>query len=384
MNKLFAFIISLSVLLLLHSCGSSNTSQFSDKGDELIGEAHNLRMSELSDGLTLVTIRNPWDTTATMARYLLIEKGATAPSDLPEDVVKIQVPIDKSIVYSGVYATLIDELGAGDAVTGLCDVEYVRDNKINAAIKAGKIADCGNSQSPNIEKIVTLRPKAVLLSPYENNDGSEQYKRTGLPVVFTADYMESTPLGRAEWMRFYGRLYGRAEAADSLYSDVKSKYTELSRRTKERITAQAALPQIPVVLFDRTYSGVWSVPTSGSVTGHLIEDAGGRNPFGDYNNSGSAQLSVEEVVHKAADSDIWLIRYYEPSLSLKQLRADNPAYAKIKAFKTGNVYGANTLEKPLFEDGAFHPHLVLEEMIKLFHPELLQNADLRYYEKIKP
>ena len=120
------------------------------------------------------------------------------------------------------------------------------------------------------------------------------------------------------------------------------------------------------------------------MTGRLINDAGGLNPFAMRRESGSAHLTAEEVLYKAKDADIWLIRHFEPSgLSLSALKADNPIYAKFKAYKNGNVYGANTLKRPLFEDGAFHPQLVLEEMVRLLHPELTAPGDtLRYYRKL--
>lgn len=379
MKNLLLTILA-STLLLLQSCGGSNASTLPE-GDELVTHAGNLRMMELSEGVTLVTLRNPWDTTKIQARYALLEEGARIPEELPKNVIKINVPLDRSVVYSGVHASLIDELGAGLAVTGICDAEFVNDAKIKAAIGAGKIADCGRNQTPNIELIVSLRPQAVLMSPFEKGDGSEQFGRTGIPVVFTADYMEHTPLGRAEWMRFYGRLYGKGEQADSLFDEIATKYDSLKKSLAQRTASVQGTR--PTVLFDRVYSGVWNVPTSGSVTGQFIIDACGTNPFADYGKAGSAQLSVEEVVHKAGNADIWLIRYYEPVLTMKQLEIDNPAYRQIKAFKTGQVYGANTLQVPLFEDGAFHPHLVLEEMAGLLHPVPGSTDTLHYYKKIR-
>jgi len=377
MKETLALILTVMTLSLLPSCGGGNASHSGEGIQIALHHARNLSMVELDDSVTLVTLRNPWDTTRTMARYALVPRGHEIPASLPEGTVALTVPLKRSVVYSGVHVALIDELGAFDAINGVCDAGYINDERAKAAIASGKITDCGSNQSPNMERIVSLHPEAILLSPYEESDEAARFARTGINVVETADYMEPTPLGRAEWMRFYGRLYGKGDKADSLFSKIERRYAEVRDRAAKAKTQ-------PYVLFDRLYSGVWNVPTSRSVTGKLINDAGGLNPFATHRESGSAHLTAEEVLYRAQDADIWLIRHFEPSgLSLTALKADNPIYSKFKAYKTGNVYGANTLKRPLFEDGAFHPQLVLEEMVRLLHPELTAPGDtLRYYRKL--
>lgn len=376
MKKQILICLTLLTLLFLPSCGSSNVRHDGHGEPIEMRHAKNISMSEISDGVTLVTLRNPWDTTKTMAHYALIEKGSETSADLPAGTIKINVPIERSVVNSGVHVSLIDELGASEAVSGVCDATFINDSIIKARIKSGKIADCGQSQSPNMERIVSLRPQAIVLSPYEKSDEQSRFARTGIAVVEAADYMESTPLGRAEWMRFFGRLYGEGAKADSLFNKIESEY-EATRQSAMNAKTK------PAVLFDRIYSGGWDVPTSGSVTGHLIVDAGGTNPFSKYDQGGSAHLSPEEVLYTAQNADIWLVRYYEPSLTKASMQADNELYTRFKAFKADNIYGANTLERPLFEDGAFHPQLVLKEMVRIIHPELVTDGNLRYYKKLK-
>lgn len=367
--------LSLVILLLFPSCKGKGGSTASHAGDPIdMRHARNIEMSQIGDGVTLVTLRNPWDTTKNMSRYALVEKGYQVPGNLPAGTVTIDVPLDRSVVYSGVHVSLIDELGAGHAVSGVCDASFINDAIIRSNLKKGLIADCGSSQSPNLERIISLRPQAIILSPYEKSNETARFARAGINVIEAADYMEASPLGRAEWMRFYGRLYGRGKAADSLFAEVEKRYSDLKDRTGHTGAR-------PAVLFDRVYSGVWSVPTPNSVTGKMIVDAGGSNPFAGNARNGSATLSVEEVVYKAKDADIWLIRYYEPGLSLKTLGTENAVYRNFKAFATGNVYGANTVEVPLFEDAAFHPDKTLREMIRIIHPEI-ESTPLEYYKKL--
>lgn len=373
--KLSNIILFLNVLILLLSCGRVNTI-YENEGQQIdIKYAHNLKINRLENGIEIVTLLNPWDTTSNIARYALIEKGKELEVELPDDVIQINVPIQRSVVYSGVHASLINELGALNAVQGICDSEYIQDTLLKDALTAGKIKDCGSNFSPNIEKIISLNPEAILLSPYESQDVTTPFKNTGLKLVQTLDYMESTPLGRAEWMRFYGRLYGKGEIADSLFKSIENDYIA----EKDKVSKLASRPSI---IFDKLYSGVWSVPTSESVTGNLINDAGGRNPFENYHKSGSVSLSAEEVLLKGGNADYWLIRYIEPALSLESLASENPIYKKFNAYSSGKIYSCNTLKKSLFEDGAFHPNLVLKEMIRILHPEV-EPGELEYYSPVK-
>ena len=371
----FSKIVYVVALLLLQACGGNN-AQILKQGKEInLDYAKNLKLSEVEPGVTLAYLTNPWSDGNFLAKYALVDKNRDIPAYLTDDFEIIRVPLENSIVYSGVHVSLLDEFGSFNNVKGVCDVSYIHDRKTLDAIKDRKIVDCGAGSSPNIEKILMIRPEAVLLSPYENSDETRPFQKSGIKTILTADYMENTPLGRAEWMRFYGRLYGKGPSADSIFMKVRDEYESLKNKTKD-------VSNRPKVLFDRIYSGVWDVPTSSSVTGILINDAGGENPFSKFTQKGSAHLSAEEVLINAQNSDIWLIRYIEPQLTLDALKKDNPVYSRLKPFEQGNIYGSNTLNTNLFEDGAFHPERTLLEMIKLIHPEI-ESGDLKYYQKLK-
>lgn len=333
-----------------------------------------LRLEKIDDDVTLATVRSPWDSTRNLGVYALVANGREIDFELPAGTQVIDVPVKRSVVYSGIHTALLDELGALYAVQGACDVSYITDSATNRAIAAGKILDCGSNTSPVMERIISLRPEVVILSPFEKSDDLARFSPLGINVLEAADYMEKTPLGRAEWIRLFGRLYGKGEKADSLFNAIERDYLALREKGKNAATR-------PTVLFDRLYSGVWNVPTSGSVTGIMIEDAGGSNPFSKYKDGGAAHLTAEEVLHTARNADIWLIRYSEPALTLSSISADNPVYSQFDAFDKGNVYGANTLTSYLFEDGAFHPEKVLREMLRIFHPEIEKSPTV-YYKRI--
>lgn len=374
--KTAAVTLFTSLLVAMSSCGSR--TERAEQGETIeMRHARNITMTMYDDSVTMVTLVNPWDTTATLARYALVERGYSKKNTISPGVTVLEVPLRSTVIYSGVHASLVKELGEMQTIKGVCDAEYIYDKDIKAGVGDGSIADCGSSSSPVMERIMTLKPDAILISPFENSNETARFAGIGTNVVHTAEYMEPTPLGRAEWMRFYGRLFGKGAQADSLFEEVERNYERIKRKSASSATK-------PSVLFERPYGGIWDVPTSGSVTGIMIKDAGGSNPFDRYTQSGSAHLSPEEVLHTAANVDIWFIRHTDSGLSLNSIKQDNALFGKIKAFRTNNVYGANTLMVPLFEDGAFHPDKVLMEMSHIIHPESWPDEDtLKYYVKIK-
>lgn len=335
----------------------------------------NLSLEE-HEGYTLAKIRNPWDTTRLLHSYILLEEGREQPMGYPNaDVVK--VPLKSSVVYSAVHNSLIDELTATDAISGICDTEYIFNPNLKKRLESGRIADCGSSMSPNVEKILKLSPGAVLLSPFENSNGYGKLEHAGIPIVECADYMEISPLARAEWMRFYGRLYGKGEMADSMFKETERRYLNL------KAVASKATDK-PKVMLDRVYGQVWNVPGGRSTMGTMIKDAGGINIFGDNDKSGSLQLSPEKVLYEAKDADIWLIRFSYSPITMKSLAEEKPMYTQFKAYKEGNVYGSDSSTTNIFEDQAFHPHWILADLINIFHPELhTDTMSHKYYQRLR-
>ncbi|MDE7180317.1 MAG: ABC transporter substrate-binding protein [Muribaculaceae bacterium] len=377
LKQIASAILTGCILFTIAACGGKHPSHAPAPEGRRVEMRHAqlLRIIEADDATTLVEIVNPWDTTKFLGKYALIERGKETPTSIPDVYMRINVPLERSVVYSGLHSSVIAELGGIGQVNGVCDVAYISDSLTSERVSNGKIIDCGSNYSPNLEKILSLKPDAVILSPYENSQDLDKFRRIGLTPVEAADYMEATPLARAEWIRLFGRLYGNKEGADSIFNQVEKDYNSL-----KRLASSSA--ERPKVLIDRIYSGVWDVPTSGSVTGIMIEDAGGRNPFNSYKDGGAAHLAPEEVLMKAGEADIWLVRYAEPKLSIDDLRKENALYARIRALTNGRVYGANTIGSGLFEDATFHPEKVLREMIILFHPESV-NGPLKYYHKLQ-
>lgn len=365
--KVFSSIIVAAVLLLC-SCGGRGTASHSHElsgGDTLEMEyAKNLTLVRHGDGTREAILRNPWDTTKILRHYMLVPDSIETFQDFKKGVV-VRTPLKRSLVYSAVHSSLVDELGAGDAVKGVCDPQYVRIASLRSRIESGEIADCGNSMAPDLERIMMLKPDAILLSPYENSTDYDKLSKLNIPIVECADYMEVSPLARAEWMKFYGMLFGEDECADSLFRKLEREYLDLKDRAK-------VASDRPQVLIDRLYGQTWYVPCGVSTMGTFIEDAGGCNPFDSFERSGSIGLPAEQILVDAGDAEVWLVRYSKPTgrMSLAELSGEAPVYSRIKAFKTGGVYGCNTGEVHYYEEVPFHPQWLLADLISVIHPEL--------------
>ena len=249
MREKLHIIIYICLGVLLISCGGKRTDRADEKGDTLqLRYARNLTIVDFPDH-TEVTLRNPWDSTSVLGKYELKE------------------PLKNAGIFSTVHLALLHELGADEAVGGICDLEFCNLPEFKKAVNEGRIANLGNSVQPSLEQIIDLNPDALLPSPFENSGGLGRVERLGIPIIWCADYMENTPLGRAEWIRFYGRLFGRAKESDSIFNAVECRYLELCELAKNTKTKPKLLPEMP-------WSGQWTLPSSGSSSTRLYEDAG--------------------------------------------------------------------------------------------------------------
>ena len=382
MNKdrsLKRFLLSANrviLILLLSACSGRSKISFSSSAKEHIpfNYAENIVL-EKHTAYTLARLRNPWDTTKILHTYILIDKHKPIPDSLPDATV-IRIPLTRSIVYSSVHCSLLLQLKAKDAIAGVCDLDYIYLPEIQEDCKNGHIADIGNSMNPTIEKVIDLHPDAILLSPFQNSGGYGRIEKLDIPLIECADYMETSALGRAEWMKFYGLLFGRTIEADSLFAKIEKNYKAL-------MTLAASDSVRPTVFSELKSSSAWYVPGGRSTTGKLYADANAQYIFDYTPNSGSIPMAFETVYDKGHDADFWLIKYNQATdKTLKELRRDFAPYAKFKAYQHKNVYGCNTGDIPFYEESPFQPDRLLKDLIKIFHPSLLKEYDLKYFRKL--
>ena len=325
------------------------------------------------DGYDEVFIVNPEGDE--MAHYVLVNRDDSVADALPEGAVIIYVPLEKVIIDSEVYAGVFEELEVTDAIRGMFDTPYVTSPSLKAEILTGLIEDMGNGMSPNVEKIVSMEPDAIFVSYFEGMQ-TEGLDRLGAPVIKMYDLQESTPMGRAEWIRFLGRLTGRGEEADSIFNDGRNRYNAI----RETSNSDGDSGERPKVLTELTYDGTWAVPGGRSYQARLIKDAGGMYFKEGDDNPVSINLAPEQVVVEGSDADVWVIRYFGDEEQLKGILDSDPLYKEIKAYKEGDVYFSDTSKSGLFREFPFHPELLLEDYRIIFSGDTV--TPMRYFKKL--
>ena len=407
-------VVLVAALLSLSGCRKSRLSTSDAVGDTIpLRYAQNLTMVRYSDGI-LVELKDPWHEGRILHRYWLTEDSNNLPgpqgrlqgqaehnpstilsplSSLHSPLSTITFPLQRSVVFNTAHASLIGMLNATDRIAGVADLKYMLLPDVQRRVQQGEIVDCGNSMSPDIEQIVSLHADAILLSPFENSGGYGRLEKLGIPIIECADYMETSPLGRAEWMRFYGLLFGCSQQADSLFSMVERAYCALRdsvASTSQRLNSSArpagALSERSgertSLLTERLTGSTWYVPGGKSTMGRLIADAGATYAWADDDHSGSLALSFETVLSKSGNADVWLMNTSSPQpFTYESLAAEHHGYTQFKAFRDRNIYFINTLQVPYFEEVSFRPDLLLRDYITMLHPNP-QHPPLRYFQKM--
>ncbi len=457
MNRNIYIFGALLALLVLTACqGGKTTAGEAEEGDTLkmkyaklltivkYGEKGTASSDKDAEDAEYqyaeVNVANPWKAGTLLHRYILIPKGEEGDKTVTRLALQrtsgmgcttdtVRTPVERSAVFIAPHCQLMYELGCQQAIRGVCDLNYINIPDVRKrAASAGKassgnassgnassgnassgnasaqnsIVDCGSSMAPDIERIIALKPEAILVSPFENSGGYGKLDKLHIPIIEAADYMESSPLGRAEWMKFYGMLFGKdknisttvagkalttvagkaSEAtlpascelkADSLFAKIEKEYLKLKAEAGK-------LPKGLSILTERKTGNVWYVPGGQSTIGILLKDANARYIFSDDKHSGSLPMSPEQILAKGSQVDVWAFKYFGGApLSQVQLLQEYDGYKALAAFNRGNIYQVDTSTVPYFELTSFHPELLLREFIILAHGEWF--GKLKFYKK---
>lgn len=406
MKKLYILLCGATAALLMAACqGGKTAAADAEDGDTLemkyaklltiVKHGDGEETSDAAEGVdyqyTEAIIANPWKVGTMLHRYILIPKGEEGDKTVAMLARRhstgarcttdtVRTPVESNLVFTAPHCQLLTELGCQNAITGVCDKDYINIPDIKSRAQAdAKVAhpimDCGSSMQPDIERIIALHPEALLISPFENSGGYGKLDKLRIPVIETADYMETSPLGRAEWIKLYGLLLGSSKA-DSLFSAIEKEYLQLKAEA-------AKLPLGLSILTERKTGNVWYVPGGKSTMGILLRDAHARYIFADDTHSGSLSMSPEQIIAKGNQVDVWAFKYFGGNALTKQdLLAEYQGYQALKAFQTGTVYETDTSCEPYFELTSFHPEILLREFIILSHPEAGDKfGKLRFYKK---
>ena len=401
--KIKNIIFGALVVLLVVACQGGKTAS-GEGGDTLqMKYAELLTIVKHNDGAyTEAIIENPWKKGTTLHKYILVPKGkegdetvARLKDDIRENATLqmgshcdiVRTPLESNVVFTAPHCQLMYELGCKNAITGVCDKDYINipDIKERVKLSDGKastsdtdkvIIDCGSSMQPDIERIIALKPEGLFISPFENSGGYGKLDKLHIPIIETADYMETSPLGRAEWMKFYGLLFKSEERSDSLFSSIEKEYLALKAEA-------AKLPLGLSILTERKMGSVWYVPGGKSTMGILLKDANAKYIFADDTHSGSLAYGPERILSKGTQIDVWAFKYFGgKALSKSDLLAEYEGYKALKTFSQNSIYQVDTSTQPYFELTSFHPEILLREFIILAHPKATQFGKLRFYQHL--
>ena len=380
------YVKLLFLVTLFSACRGGQTSSVQVEGDTVTFKYATLLSVVRYDGYVVASLQNPWKEGMTLHRYVLIPSDREVPPHIPSGTI-IRTPLRRSMMFTTVHCAMLMSLGQENSISGVADLKYIKIPWIQEQVRKGKIADVGDGLSPVVEKIIDQRPDAIFLSPFENSGGYGKLEEIDIPLVECAEYMEKTPLGRAEWLRFYGILFGCEQKADSLFHVVDSNYNALKAQATQRdgsfVISAMSQKNRPSVLLDKVTGSVWYVPGGQSTIGQMIQDAGGDYPWAKDEHSGSVSLPFEAVLEKAGEADVWLFRYSsDHDITYAELSAEHHGYDQFRAFRQKNVYGCDVERSPFYEESPFRPDWLLNDFIRILHPEIEGLAPLRYYKKL--
>jgi len=341
--------------------------------------AHGFRI-DYYDGYREVSIVNRMAGKTDTLRYLLVDSGVAAPTNRP-GIPVITTPVRQFVVQSSVHVALADFAGVADRISGLGSFQYINSPIVREGIRAGKVKETGVDSRINSELVISMHP-GVLIAMTNPDAAFGQYKPlmdAGIPVMPDAEWLETTPLGRAEWVKLIGALVDREDSVAKKFDSVVRAY--------ERLAAiGSAAKEKPTVIVNMPFKGTWYLPAGGNYQTQLLRDAGAAYPWADTKGTNSLSLTFEAVAPVALKADYWLnIGYVD---SKNDILARDPRYSGFHAFQTGALYNYNKQVNDLgsndyWESGIVNPQLILADLIRILHPGLLPQDTLHYYKPLK-
>ncbi|TPN82303.1 ABC transporter substrate-binding protein [Aquimarina algicola] len=344
---------------------------------------------EYAKGLTIksqkgykeVIVSTPWPKAKQELRYILHPKGTAQPfSTNDTHTVFIQVPIDRMIVTSTTDIPMLEALGLEHKLVGFPHTDYISSEKTRALIDNGSIKELGEAHSLNTEIILELDPELVIgFSSSGDIKAYDLIQKTGIPVAMNGSWMEQHPLGRAEWIKFISAFFGKEAKADSIFQDIKKEYTTAS------LLAQN-VSKTPTILSGNMFKDIWYIPGGKSYVAQFFKDANTKYLWADSKTSGSLSLNFENVLEKGQHATLWIGA--GNAKSIEELKEQNPRYELFEAFKNKTVYSSAlrtgaTGGLIYYELGPMRPDLILKDMIKIAHPELLPDYNFYFFEKLE-
>lgn len=372
-NKLLKKIALFILLITVLSCKDENKIVITEtiEGEEMLLKYAKGFSIITFDGYKILEIKNPWPNAEKSFKYVLSSDKSKG---------EITNPIEKIVVTSTTHIPALELLGVEQTLVGFPGTDYVSSKKTRQRIENGLVRELGKNEGINTEILLELNPDVVIGFGIDGvNKTFETIQKANIPVIYNGDWVETSALAKAEWIKFFGALYNKEKEADSIFNTIEANYL------KAKKIASASKTK-PTVLCGAMHKDVWYLPNGTSPEAQFLKDANVNYLWSETIGKGSLSLSFESVFDKAKDAELWLSPSYY--VSMKAIEKANQHYTKFEAFKQGNVYSfSNTTGETggvlYYELGTARPDLVLKDIIKICHPELLENYQPYFFKLLK-
>jgi len=298
----------------------------------------------------------------------------------------IHTPVRRVVCLSTTQVAMLSALGEAERIKGMSNAAFVSDSAVRQAVARGETADVGYGQGLNIERIISLKPDVIFAYSVGGESASSMARLEGLgrTVVFNAEYLERTALGKAEWIKFMAAFFDCGALAAEKFDAIRDEYLSLCHLVREKVELGGA--RRPRILCGLPWQGIWHVPGGESWMAAMIADAGGDYIWKENRSRESVPVNIETVVHQGGSADFWINA--GAARSLAEIRAVDERLTHVKPARTGMVYNNSARAgahggNDFFESGAVNPHIVLKDMIRIFHPDLLPDHQTFYYMKLE-
>ena len=378
MNKSIYILFSLLLFISCKKQQETNNEEINTNKNSKIEYAKGFDIS-YQEGYKVITLKNAWPGTEKVFKYALIEEATIL--DFPEQYDAIvTIPIKNIVVTSTTHIPSLEMLAVDQTLIGFPNLDYISSKKTRERINKGLIKELGKNEDINTESLIELSPDVVIGFAVDgNNKTFNTLKKTGIPVLYNGDWTETSPLGKAEWIKFFAAFYNKEALANKLFSEIKTAYLnakKLALKAKNK----------PTVLSGAMYKDIWYLPQGKSWAAQFIADANGKYLWSDSKGTGSHSLNLESVLEKGEHAQFWIGSSYYTTM--KQLKEAHAIYKQFDAFKNDQVYSfthkvGDTGGLLYFELAPNRPDIILKDIIKILHPELLPNHNLYFFDQLK-
>ncbi|WP_340076841.1 ABC transporter substrate-binding protein [Leptobacterium sp. I13] len=371
-------ILLVSIVYVLLGCQGKKPKEEVPQEKITIKHAQGFQVN-VFDGYKVIEVLSPWPEATNTFKYLLIEDRKKAPKIDTYDAV-VEIPVERIVVTSTTHIPTLEALGVEKNLVGFPDTKYISSEKTRNNIKNGKIKELGVNEGINTEILIDLQPDVVIgFSINDQNKSYETITKSGIPVIYNGDWTEKTPLGKAEWIKFFAPFFNAEHKADSIFNSIESEYIKTKKIAKKATSK-------PTVLSGALYKDIWYLPAGESWAAQFITDANADYLWKNSKGTGSLYLSFESVLEKGINANFWI----GPAqfTSYEEMITANRHYDQFDAFNKKRVYTFSATRGETggvlyYELAPNRPDIVLKDLVRILHPELFPEYNPFFFKPLK-